>query len=234
MKLALLFPGQGAQFVGMGKDFYDQYEEARGVFDLADELLGEKISDVIFNGPEESLTQTRNSQLAIFIVSCAIFEVLKKRFTFDFEMCAGLSLGEYTALYAAGRISFKDALLLIQKRAEFMNEACEMTKGSMSAVMGMDPKEIAAVVKEIDGAWVANYNTPQQTVISGSQEGIEIAGQKLKEAGAKRLIPLKVHGAFHSGLMQSAQEKIGAICNGCENRIFERIGCDECHRASGE
>jgi len=206
MKLALIFPGQGAQFVGMGKDFYDNYPEAKEVFEKADQILGRDFSHLIFNGPVEELTQTKNSQLAIFITSVAIYHVLENHFDIKPSVCAGLSLGEYSALYAAGRITFKDALLLIQKRAELMNAACEKSKGTMAAVMGLSSDRIKEIVADIQGAWVANYNTPAQTVVSGTVEGVEKAGAMLKENGAKRVIPLKVSGAFHSGLMEPAKE----------------------------
>lgn len=206
-KTAFLFPGQGAQYPGMGKDFFETFAVARETFEEADDILGEKLSTLIFNGPEELLTETRNSQLAIFVTSVAILRVIQQQLP-DLvpTVCAGLSLGEYTALYASGRLGFADTLKLIQERARLMNKACEKIPGTMAAILGLDALGIESAVKELKDVWVANYNAPGQTVISGTQEGIERAGQVLKEKGAKRVIPLTVHGAFHSGLMKSAQE----------------------------
>jgi [acyl-carrier-protein] S-malonyltransferase len=200
MKKAFIFPGQGAQYVGMGKDFYEAFAIARETFEEADEWLGEKLSKIIFEGPEEVLNQTKYSQLAIFVVSMAILRTLDLKP----DVCAGLSLGEYTALCASGRLGFKETLLLIKERARLMNEACEKVPGTMAAVLGMDAEAIEEAVKGL--VWVANYNAPGQTVISGTKEGVEKAAIILKEKGAKRVIPLVVHGAFHSGLMQVAQD----------------------------
>ena len=212
-KIAFLFPGQGAQYVGMGKDFYDAFAIARETFQEADDLLGEKLSKIIFEGPQELLTETRYSQVAIFVTSMAIFRTIQQQLDgWTPSVCAGLSLGEYTALCASGRLSFAETLMLVKERARLMNEACERIPGTMAAVLGLDAAGIEAAVKGLNGVWVANYNAPGQTVISGTKEGIERAAQALKEKGAKRVLPLTVHGAFHSGLMQSAQEGLkGAI-----------------------
>lgn len=206
-KIAFIFPGQGAQYTGMGKDFFDAFPIARETFEEADEILGEKLSKIIFSGPEDVLTQTKYSQTAIFVVSMAILRTIKQQFP-DLvpTICSGLSLGEYTALCASGRLGFADTLKLVQERARLMNEACEKTSGTMAAVLGLDALGVENAVKELKGIWVANYNAPGQTVISGTKEGIEQAASCLKEKGAKRVIPLAVHGAFHSGLMQSAQD----------------------------
>jgi [acyl-carrier-protein] S-malonyltransferase len=212
-KIAFLFPGQGAQYVGMGKDFYDAFAVARETFQEADDLLNEKLSPLIFEGPQEKLTETRYSQVAIFVTSMAIFRTLRQQLP-DLipAVCAGLSLGEYTALSASNRLGFAETLHLVKERARLMNEACEKIPGTMAAVLGLDAAEIEAAVRGMTGVWVANYNAPGQTVISGTKEGIERAAQALKEKGAKRVLPLTVHGAFHSGLMQSAQEALkGAI-----------------------
>lgn len=207
MKIAMIFPGQGAQYVGMGKDFFDSFAIAKETFQEADDLLGEKLSHVIFEGSEALLTETRNSQIAIFVVSIAILRtVIKELPDLKPTLCAGLSLGEYTALCASGRLGFRETLLLVRERARLMNEACEKVPGTMAAVLGLDAAGIEAAVKGLQGVWVANFNAPGQTVISGTKEGIEKAAPILKEKGAKRVLPLTVHGAFHSGLMRSAQE----------------------------
>ena len=210
-KWAFLFPGQGAQYVGMGKDFYEQFPIAREVFDLADEFLKRPFSQLIFNGPQEELTLTKNSQLAIFITSFAILSVVKELFP-DLrpQIAAGLSLGEYTALTAAEKVEFLDCLDLVRIRGEAMHAACEETKGSMQVVLGMVPEAVQAAIQGIDDVCVANLNCPGQVVIAGTYEALAIAAEALKAAGAKRVLPLDVAGAFHSHLMHSAQEKLAA------------------------
>lgn len=207
MKIAFLFPGQGSQSVGMGKDFYDSFRIAKETFQEADDLLKENLSNVIFEGPLDLLTQTRNSQLAIFVVSMALLRTAQNQLP-DLipAVCSGLSLGEYTALCASGRLGFKETLFLVRERARLMNDACEKIPGAMAAVLGMNAEEIVTAVKDLEGVWVANFNAPGQTVISGTKQGIENASVALKEKGAKRVLPLTVHGAFHSGLMQKARE----------------------------
>ena len=211
-KIAFIFPGQGAQYVGMGKDFFDSFSIAKQLFEEANDLLHFNLSEIIFNGPEDSLKKTVNNQVAIFVTAAALLQVLKDELPHIIpNVCAGLSLGEYTALYASNKISFKDALLLIQKRAQFMNDASEKTCGTMAAVIGLDANIIEETIKKINPpnlVWVANYNTVNQTVISGTIEGVEAATAALQEIGAKRVMPLKVSGAFHSGLMIDAQEKM--------------------------
>lgn len=210
-RVAFLFPGQGAQYPGMGKDFFETFPIARETFQEADDILGENLSLLIFNGPENLLTQTRNSQVAIFVTSVAILRTIQQQLP-DLVpfVCSGLSLGEYTALYASGRLSFAETLRLVQERGQLMNEACEKTTGTMAAVLGLDAIAIESGVKGLKGVWVANYNAPGQTVISGTREGVGQAAQVLKGLGAKRVIPLTVHGAFHSGLMQSAQDQLAS------------------------
>lgn len=210
-KIAFLFPGQGSQYVGMGKDFYDNFEVSRQVFDEADQILGYKFSDLIFSGPKEELTLTKNSQLAIYIVSYAIYKAVQQELpALQPVVAAGLSLGEYTALTAAGKISFADCLLLVKHRAEYMNDACESHPGSMSVVLGMEEAVVDAALKEISeaGVVIANLNCPGQIVIAGTKQGLETATEHLKAKGAKRILPLDVSGAFHSPLMKEAQERL--------------------------
>lgn len=207
MKKAFLFPGQGAQGVGMGKDFFSTFQIAKETFQEADDLLKMNLSQITFEGPIEVLTETKNSQLAIFVTSVALLRSLQSQFPdLTADVTAGLSLGEYTALFASGRLGFKETLFLVQKRANLMNEACEKNGGAMAAVLGLDAGQIVDALKGLKGVWVANFNAPGQTVISGTQEGVEKATLYLKENGAKRVIPLTVHGAFHSPLMQDAQD----------------------------
>ncbi|PCI95815.1 [acyl-carrier-protein] S-malonyltransferase [Candidatus Aerophobetes bacterium] len=209
-EIVYLFPGQGAQYVSMGQDFYNTFAEAKDIFDKADEILGYSLSSIIFDGPKQELTKTKYSQLAIFVVSSAIAAAFAKKFPeIKPSICAGLSLGEYTALYMSGKISFKECLLLVQARANHMHEASINNPGGLSVVLGFDEKTIREHI-ESQGymLWIANLNCPGQVVISGSHEELEKATLSLKEAGAKRILPLDVSGAFHSGLMKEAQEKL--------------------------
>ncbi len=211
-KIAYIFPGQGAQSVAMGQDFYQQFPVAKRTFEEADDLLRYSLSTIIFEGPEDELTKTRYSQPAIFVVSLAILRVIQQQYpNLQPYVCSGLSLGEYSALEAGGWISFQDGLSLVQKRALLMNEACEKIKGSMAAILGLDAKSVENEMKKLHPqhqVWAANYNCPGQVVISGTREGVQVGIQKLMERGAKKAIPLDVHGAFHSGLMQEAQDKL--------------------------
>jgi [acyl-carrier-protein] S-malonyltransferase len=210
--IAFLFPGQGAQYVGMGRDFYDSYEIARRTFEEADELLNTHFSKLIFEGPTAELTLTKNSQLAIYITSIAILRTMQEQFpNMHANVCAGLSLGEYTALTACSIIDFKECLPLVRARALYMNAACESIQGTMQVILGLDAKVIEQTIKELNPphqVWVANLNCPGQVVIAGTTAGIEVAVQRLKEKGAKRALPLDVSGAFHSGLMKEAQDKL--------------------------
>lgn len=209
MKKAFVFPGQGAQYPGMGKDLYEQSEEARKLFAKADEILGFPITQIMFEGSEEDLKQTKVTQPAIFIHSVVLASVLGDQFQPD--MVAGHSLGEFSALTAAGALSFEDGLSLVSKRALAMQKACEMNPSTMAAILGLDNEIVEEVCQGIDAVVVpANYNTLGQIVISGSHEGIDQAITKLTEKGAKRALKLPVGGAFHSPLMEPAREELAA------------------------
>ncbi len=212
-KIAFLFPGQGAQYPGMAQDFYEAFAVARETFEEADEILSCKFSDLIFRGSAAELTLTKNSQIAIYIASIAILRTIQQQIPqLEPAVCAGLSLGEYTALTAAGKISFKECLRLVQARAQYMNDACETHPGTMQVVLGMDAQKVEELVGQINPphlVWVANLNCPGQVVIAGTKSGMEAAAEHLKANGAKRTLPLEVSGAFHSGLMKEAQNKLG-------------------------
>lgn len=209
-KIVFLFPGQGSQYPGMGFDIYKAYPVARQVFEEADAILGFSLSRLIFEGPQEDLTLTKNSQVAIFVVSIALLKVLQEKHPEIMPtICAGLSLGEYTALCAAGKIPFAQCLKLVRDRGLFMQEASEKYPGSLAAVMGLESDEVEKIIGDMQtDVWVANLNCPKQVVISGTHEGLKKAGEVLKEKGAKRVLPLEVSGAFHSGLMKEAQDKL--------------------------
>lgn len=212
MKKAFVFPGQGAQFVGMGKDLYEGSDEARKLFEKANEVLGFRITDLMFSGTDEDLRQTRVTQPAIFLHSVILAQSLGNKFNPD--MVAGHSLGEFSALVAAGSLSFEDGLRLVSKRAEAMQRACELAPSTMAAIIGLDDEAVENVCAGIFEVVVpANYNCPGQLVISGSEKGIEIACEMLKQAGAKRALPLKVGGAFHSPLMEPARMELEAAIN---------------------
>lgn len=214
-KRAFIFPGQGAQYVGMGKDFYDKYSTAKQIYDQADDLLSLHLSKLIFNGPGEELTLTKNSQIAIYVTSIAILKVISEEFPdLTPSICAGLSLGEYSALTAAKKLTFADGVALVRARGEFMNEASEKYPGTMAVVLGFPVEGVQECLKDFqDQVWVANLNCPGQVVISGTVEGVELASKVIKEKGAKRVLPLDVSGAFHSGLMREAQEKLSQKLN---------------------
>lgn len=209
-KTALLFAGQGAQAVGMGKDLAAAFPTARSWFDRANAALGYDLAGICFNGPEAELTKTENAQPGIFVVSWVAFELLKERVpSLTFEAAAGLSLGEFTALTAAGAMSFEDGLRVVRQRGRFMQEACDVTKGGMAAVIGLDEAPTREVCAEA-GVALANLNCPGQLVISGAAENILKAVELAKAKGAKRAIALPVAGAYHSPLMASAQPKLAA------------------------
>jgi len=214
MKKAYIFPGQGAQFVGMGQNLYEQNEEAKNLFEKANEILGFNITDIMFNGTDEELKQTKVTQPAIFLHSVILAKTLGDDFKPD--MVAGHSLGEFSALVAAGAMSFEDGLRLVAKRANAMQKATELEPSGMAAVLGLEDQVVEDICAKIDEVVVAaNYNCPGQLVISGSIKGIDKACELLLEAGAKRALKLNVGGAFHSPLMESAkvelQEAIEAV-----------------------
>ncbi|HOY08741.1 MAG TPA: ACP S-malonyltransferase [Candidatus Omnitrophota bacterium] len=204
-KVAFIFPGQGAQYVGMGKSLYEHSSEAKAVFDQADEILGKNLKDIIFEGPVETLTSTAYCQPAILTTSFAAYKALSGR-GIQPAFLAGLSLGELTAVAVSGALSFEDTLKLVERRAAFMEEATRLNDGKMAAVIGLDKETIIGICQKA-GAEVANFNSPQQIVITGHAEKVADACCLLKAAGAKNVVPLEVSGAFHSSLMRAAEEK---------------------------
>lgn len=209
-RFAFIFPGQGTQYPGMGQDFVHNFSAARLTFEEADDLLQFSLSKIILQGPENVLTETKNSQLAIYVTSVAILRVVQELYNLKPTVCAGLSLGEYTALTAGEWLSFQKVLPLVQKRGELMNEACQTTQGTMAAVLGLSAQEIENVVQQVNlpqDLWIANFNCPGQVVLSGTAKGIEKGSEQAKLQGAKKVILLQVSGAFHSGLMTSAEKK---------------------------
>lgn len=215
---AYVFPGQGSQTEGMGKELYESSEQARNLFEQANDILGWRITDVMFNGTKDDLTQTKVTQPAVFLESYVRAAIAGDDFRPD--ATAGHSLGEFTALAAAGALSFEDALQLVSKRAFAMQKACELVDSTMAAVLGMDDAQVEEICAGITGEVVvaANYNSPGQLVISGSRKGIELATEKLSAAGAKRVVVLAVGGAFHSPLMQPAQDELATAINAARFR----------------
>jgi [acyl-carrier-protein] S-malonyltransferase len=207
-KTALMFAGQGAQTVGMGKDLAEQFPTAKQWFERANAALGYDLASICFAGPETELTKTENAQPGIFLVSWVAFELLKERVPgLKFEATAGLSLGEFTALAAAGVMTFDEAIRVVRQRGRFMQEACEATQGGMAAIIGLDEATTREVCAQ-SGVELANLNCPGQVVISGSADKMNAACELAKTKGAKRALPLNVAGAYHSALMASAQPKL--------------------------
>jgi [acyl-carrier-protein] S-malonyltransferase len=221
MKKAYVFPGQGAQFSGMGKDLYENNSEAKALFEKANEILGFRISDIMFEGTDEELKQTKVTQPAIFLHSVILAKTSPE---FNPDMVAGHSLGEFSALVANGTLAFDDGLKLVYQRALAMQEACEINPSGMAAILGLEDEKVEEICGSIRDEIVvpANYNCPGQLVISGSNKGIEIACEKMKEAGAKRALPLPVGGAFHSPLMEPAGERLRKAI---ENTQFNTPTC---------
>lgn len=209
MKVAFIFPGQGAQSVGMGKDFYVSFQVVRETFEEADDRLRFSLTKLMFEGPADELTLTKNSQVAIYVMSVALWRVMKQEFPeIEPSVVAGLSLGEYTALTASGRLSFGEGIDLVRARGTYMYEAGVKAPGTMAVALGMTPESVKDAVDPIEGVWLANLNCPGQVVISGTVPGIEKASALLKEKGAKRVLPLDVSGAFHSRLMEEAKVRL--------------------------
>ena len=218
---AYIFPGQGAQFVGMGLDLYEKYSLAQKMFETANEILGFSITDLMFEGAAEDLKETKVTQPAIFLHSVIMSKVMGSSFKPD--MVAGHSLGEFSALVANGVLNFEDGLLLVYKRALAMQKACEIQPGTMAAVLNLDDAVVEKICAEIPGIVVpANYNCPGQLVISGEVDAIKLACEKLKEAGARRALVLPVGGAFHSPLMEPAREELAAAI---ESTVFKTPSC---------
>lgn len=209
MKLGFVFPGQGSQFVGMGKDYYEKYECVREVYNKANQILGFDIAKLSFEGPEEDLNQTKNTQMAILVMSLAIVELLKQN-NIQANISAGLSLGEYSALIYSNIINFKDGIKIVQKRGTYMQEYLPEGNWSMAAILGLDDKIIEDVCKQVTKGFVvpANYNCQGQVAISGEKEAVLQAMELLKEAGAKRTIELKTSGPFHTLKLQEASDKL--------------------------
>lgn len=227
---AYVFPGQGAQFVGMGKDLYENSAQAKELFEKANSILKFRITDIMFDGTDEELKQTNVTQPAIFLHSVILAITLGEDFKPD--MVAGHSLGEFSALVANKTLSFEDGLKLVYARAMAMQKACEKNPSTMAAIIGLEDAVVEETLKNIDAVIVpANYNCPGQLVISGSNEGVKIACERLTEAGAKRALPLKVGGAFHSPLMEPARVE---LANAINNTTFNRGICPIYQNVTGQ
>ncbi|MSU01490.1 ACP S-malonyltransferase [Tissierella pigra] len=209
-KLAFIFPGQGSQYVGMGSDFYESFAESRKVFDEANEVLNMDLKSICFNGTEEDLKKTENTQPAILATSIAILKAMEAR-GIDCEYTAGLSLGEYSSLVTSKSLEFKDALKVVKERGRFMQEAVPLGVGGMAAILGLDKEKLPLIIqktKEYGIVEVANYNSPEQIVLSGEMKGLKVACEEAVKLGAKKAVPLSVSAPFHSSLLSSAGEKL--------------------------
>ncbi len=227
---AFIFPGQASQYVGMGKELFERSEEAKQLFREANEVLSFPITEVMFNGTADQLKETKITQPSVFLHSVISAKISGASFTPD--VVAGHSLGEFSALVAAGAIQFADGLILVKERAEAMQAACEMNPGTMAAVVGMEDQTIEAICKEIEELVVpANYNCPGQLVISGTKKGIEVAMKLLNEKGARMVIPIAVGGAFHSALMEPARERLATVI---ENTDFVTPSCPVYQNVDGK
>lgn len=211
-KIAFIYPGQGAQYIGMGQEFYEQTETGKKTFDKASELLGFSMPDLCFK-ENDQLNITEYTQAAMVTVSIAMTKVLNELGVFA-DVTAGLSLGEYAALFAAGVMREEDAITVVRQRGILMQEAVPAGIGAMAAILALENETIEKVTKDIEDVWIANYNCPGQTVISGKKEAVDLACEKLKEAGAKRTLSLNVSGPFHSGMLFQAGEKLGKVLEG--------------------
>jgi [acyl-carrier-protein] S-malonyltransferase len=217
---AYIFPGQGSQFAGMGKDLYENYDIAKKMFDKANEILGFDITNIMFNGTADELKETKVTQPAVFLHSVILAKTI---LDFQPEMVAGHSLGEFSALVANGVLTFEDGLKLVSQRALAMQKACELTPSTMAAILNLEDKIVEDICASIDGVVVAaNYNCPGQLVISGEYKAVELACDKMKEAGAKRALILPVGGAFHSPMMEPARAELAAAI---ENTVFSKPIC---------
>lgn len=219
-KLAVLFPGQGSQYVGMGLDFYNGYKSVRDIYNTADDILGYSLSEIIFDGSEQELKITRNTQPAIMTTSVAIWNVIKDELSLSPAYMAGHSLGEYSALTASKTIRLEDSIALVNNRGIFMDEASELNSGTMAAVIGLNREILTEICDTVSKngniVQIANINTPNQIVISGEVLAVKNAAKLAKDKGAKRIVPLSVSGAFHSVLMESAKDKLKKFVNNIE------------------
>lgn len=215
MKRAIVFPGQGSQIVGMGKDLSEAFPECRALFGRANEILGYDLTSICFDGPQEELNKSNHAQLGIFVASAAAFKAMELKQPLEYDLLAGHSLGEWTALHVAGVVGFEDCIRVLKARGEFMQAACEENPGAMLAVMNVDG-DVLVDIAATAGCHVANFNSLGQTVLSGTAESIDKAEALCKEAGAKRTVRLPVAGAFHSPLMQPAADRMAAFLAGIE------------------